>query len=448
MNIDQGAEVDPALKPRMMSRAIVITIVLCASVALLDGFDTQMISLAAPDIGPDLGLPVSDFGTVFGIGLFGGLMGATAAGVIGDRIGRKPPVVFGVLVFGVVNLVTPFVGSVGALEVVRFLTGIGLGAALPGIISLTSEYVPARSRATTVALMWCGFPMGAVVAGVTANWLIPAQGWGSVFWVGGIAPLLLLPVLAYLLPESTRFLMMRGDTATAAKLAERMEIPLDSTGPAQAEPEKPGSPLTLFRQGYGPGTLLLWAGMFLTQVMTYFLVTWLPVEALQAGAQSGLLAVSTLNLGGIVGSQLIGRLGDRRTRALVLGSSYTLGALAIALIGQAAGNNILLLIDTFVAGFLGVGAQMVTISMIPTYYYTAQRATGVGWAVGWGRGGGIVGPVIGGWVIAAGLATTTVFLLAAGVCLCTALVVSAFAVVLYQRHRGHPAVSSVPTPSL
>jgi MFS transporter, AAHS family, 4-hydroxybenzoate transporter len=329
---------DSAHQPGRTSRAVWAAIVLCAAVALLDGFDTQAISLAAPAIGKAWHLKSSAFGPVFGIGLFSGLIGATVAGVVGDRIGRKPLVAFGVPVFGVITLATPFTGSLGSLDVVRFLTGIGLGAALPGIIAISSEYAPARSQATVVGLMFCGFPMGAVVGGGVADWLIPAYGWGSVFWIGGAAPLLLLPLLLRLLPESARFLAARGDAAAAERVLVRMGLPVGRDGGtrgndgtsggdgisravagAAGRPTPPGdgaparSPVAeLFRQGNGPGTVLLWAAMFLTLLMTYFLVTWLPTVAADAGMTGGLLAVSTLNLGGIVGCLVIGRLADRR----------------------------------------------------------------------------------------------------------------------------------------
>ncbi|MDX6315656.1 MAG: transporter, family, 4-hydroxybenzoate transporter [Streptomyces sp.] len=427
MSTSQRVDVDSVLDAGRMSRSTLVVILLCASVALLDGFDTQSISLAAPALGPVLHLQPSGFGTVFGIGLFGGLIGATVAGMIGDRVGRKPLVTFGVMVFGVVTLVTPSVSSVGALETVRFFTGIGLGTALPGIISLTSEYAPAKSRATIVGMMFCGFPMGAVVGGVVANWLIPAQGWGSVFYVGGVAPLLLLPLLVFKLPESARFLSVRGDSVAAAKTLERLGIPAGNTGAVDEGPGVTRSPVAaLFKQGNGPGTVLLWAAMFLTLVMTYFLVTWLPSVAVAAGAKNGLLAVSTLNLGGVLGCLVIGRIADRRRPAVVIGSAYAVGAVFVGLIGWATQSDSMLLVVTFVAGLLSVGAQMCTIPLVAHFYNTRERATGVGWSMGWGRLGGITGPVVGGWLIGAGLAASSIFLLAGGVSVCAALVLFGF----------------------
>ncbi|MEV7340071.1 MFS transporter [Streptomyces sp. NPDC093544] len=443
MSTGASDEVDSVLDTGRMSRPTLAVILLCAAVALFDGLDTQLISLAAPAMGPDLHLEPSGFGTVFGIGLFGGLIGATVAGMIGDRVGRKPLVIFGVLVFGVVTLVTPFVGSVGALETVRFFTGIGLGAALPGIISLASEYAPAKSRATIVGLMFCGFPMGAVIGGVLANWLIPDHGWHSVFYVGGVVPLVLLPLLVFRLPESARFLAARGDGVAAARTLERLGIPAGGAGARDEGSAATRSPVVaLFKEGRGPGTVLLWAAMFLTLLMTYFLVTWLPTVAVAAGADSGLLAVSTLNLGGILGCLVIGRLADRRRPPLVIGAAYTLGAVAVALIGWATTSDSMLLVVTFVAGLLSVGAQMCTIPLIPQFYDTAQRATGVGWSMGWGRLGGITGPVVGGWLIAAKLSTSSIFVLAGGVSLCAAAVLFGFGML----KRGAAGSATVDAP--
>ncbi|MFK0152776.1 MFS transporter [Streptomyces sp. NPDC090493] len=414
---------DSVLPPGRTPRPVRSVIVLCALVALLDGFDTQAISLAAPDIGAAWQQQPSVFGTVFGIGLFGGLIGATAAGVIGDRAGRRPLVLAGVLEFAVLTLLTPALAtSIGALEVLRLLSGLGLGAAVPGIIAITSEYTRAQSRASVVGLMWCGFPMGAVAGGVLAAWLIPDHGWQSLFYVGGVVPLLVLVFLWFRLPESARFLRVRGETAAASRILQRLGIPAEDTG-SQADADSARSPLAdLFRQGRAVTTLLLWTAMLLTLLMAYFLTTWLPSLAAGAGVRSGLLAVSTLNLGGVIGCVLIGRLADRYSAVRVLAGAYALGAIAVALIGEAGSSGALLLLATFVGGLLAVGAQLCTVALGATLYETRLRATGVGWSIGAGRIGGILGPTVGGALIGAGVGVPALFLLAGAVAGATGLV--------------------------
>ncbi|MFF4300374.1 MFS transporter [Streptomyces sp. NPDC001601] len=424
---------DSALPTGRMPRPVMFVIVLCALVALLDGFDTQAISLAAPDIGAAWQQAPSVFGTVFGIGLFGGLVGAALAGVVSDRVGRRPLVLAGVLEFAVLTLLTPALAtSIGSLEVLRLFTGLGLGAAVPGIIAITSEYTPVKSRASVVGLMWCGFPMGAVIGGVLASWLIPDHGWQSMFYVGGVVPLLVLVLLWFRLPESARFLQVRGDTAAAAGILARLGVPAEESGPRAGTGPARSPVADLFRQGRAATTLLLWLASFLTLLMAYFLTTWLPTLATGAGMRNALLAVSTLNLGGVIGCVLIGRLADRYDAIRVIAGAYVLGAIAVALIGRTGTSGTTLLVATFVGGLFAVGAQLCSVALGATLYETRLRATGVGWGIGAGRIGGILGPTTGGALIAAGVTVPTLFLLAGAAAAATGLVL--FVLGLVRRH--------------
>src|SRR5262249_45151774 len=155
-------------------------------VAILDGFDTQAIAFVAPVIARDLGIEMSAFGPVFGAGLFGLMLGALALGPAADRWGRKPVIIVSTFVFGLFALLTPLASSPSALMLYRFLTGLGLGGAMPNIIALTSEYSPKAKRATLVTLMFCGFPLGAVLGGLTSARLIALYGWPAVFYLGGV----------------------------------------------------------------------------------------------------------------------------------------------------------------------------------------------------------------------------------------------------------------------
>src|ERR1700712_1215297 len=182
----------------------------CAAVLFLDGFDTQAIGFVAPALAKEWGLTRSALGPVFSAGLFGLMLGALLFGPLADRIGRKKIIVLSTLAFGLGALVTAFVQDVNSLLAIRFLTGLGLGGAMPNAIAMTSEFNPRRRRATMVMIMFCGFSVGAALGGLLAAALIPQFGWRSVFVVGGVAPLLLVPILALRLPESVRFLALTG----------------------------------------------------------------------------------------------------------------------------------------------------------------------------------------------------------------------------------------------
>ena len=176
----------------------------------LDGFDTQAIGYVAPALAKEWGLTKGALGPVFSAGLFGLMIGALLFGPLADRIGRKRIIILSTLAFGVCALATAFVHDVNTLLAIRFLTGLGLGGAMPNAIAMTSEFNPRRRRATMVMIMFCGFSVGAALGGLLAAALIPHFGWRSVFVVGGVAPLLLVPILALRLPESVRFLALSG----------------------------------------------------------------------------------------------------------------------------------------------------------------------------------------------------------------------------------------------
>jgi AAHS family 4-hydroxybenzoate transporter-like MFS transporter len=408
------ADLDSIINPGRISRFQATVIALCVGVMLLDGFDTQSISFATPRLAAAWHISPSNFGFVFGIGLFGGLVGAVCTGVVADRVGRKPTVVISTLLFGAVSLTTPLADSLTSLGVIRFVTGLGVGGALPGAVAIAAEYAPKRARATVAAVTFCGIPAGSVIASVLASDLIPRHGWGSIFIVGGILPLLLVPLLAAFVPESVRFLASRGDTAGIAKLLGRMGVAEQEAARFAVRPAdapRRASVRSLFTDGRALATTLLSLTLFLTLLMAFFLVNWIPTLATRAGVgtSAAILGVGSLNVGGILGSLAISKLSHRIPPGVVVAASYALGAVAIAFVGHAGTSGSLLLATTFVAGFLAIGAQMCTVSMLAVYYDTSLRATGVGWAMGWGRVGGIIGPTVGGWLIAASLSMGVIF---------------------------------------
>src|SRR5476651_1983020 len=182
----------------------------CAAVLFLDGFDTQAIGYVAPALAKEWGLSKATLGPVFSAGLFGLMIGALVFGPLADRVGRRKIIIYSTLAFGVGTLATAFARDVDTLLAIRFLTGLGLGGAMPNAIAMTSEFNPRRRRATMVMIMFCGFSVGAALGGLLAAALIPQFGWRTVIVIGGVVPLLLVPILAQLMPESVRFLLLSG----------------------------------------------------------------------------------------------------------------------------------------------------------------------------------------------------------------------------------------------
>ena len=402
-------------------------LLICAGVLFLDGFDTQAIGYVAPALAKEWGLTKGALGPVFSAGLFGLMIGALLFGPLADRIGRKKIIIFSTLAFGIGALATAFVHDVNMLLAIRFLTGLGLGGAMPNAIAMTSEFNPRRRRATMVMIMFCGFSVGAALGGMLAAALIPHFGWRSVFVVGGIAPLLLVPILVLRLPESVRFLALTG------RANERVAKLLGLINPAAAfapttrfvvqEPALPGIPvLHLFREGRTPVTLLLWVVFFMSLLDIYFLANWLPTVLHDLGASVSEAAAigSMLQVGGVIGTFALGSIIDRFSfRALAL--VYFIAVFAVGAIGQLGHSMVFVTMAIFAAGFCIVGGQIAANALAAAFYPTSVRATGVGWALGIGRVGSIVGPLVGGVLLTMKWSTASVFMAAAGAALCAAL---------------------------
>jgi AAHS family 4-hydroxybenzoate transporter-like MFS transporter len=399
----------------------------CAAVLFLDGFDTTAIGYVAPSLAAEWHLTKGALGPVFSAGLFGLMIGALLFGPLADRIGRRKIIIFSTLAFSIGTLATAFVQDVNTLLAIRFLTGLGLGGAMPNAIALTSEFSPHRRRATMVMVMFCGFSVGAALGGFLAAGLIPHFGWRSVFVVGGAAPLLLVPVLALKLPESVRFLALTG--RANARVAQLLAFinPKAEFAPATRfivhEPELVGIPvLHLFKAGRTLATLLLWVVFFMSLLDLYFMSNWLPTVLNDLGASVSEAAAigSMLQVGGVVGTFALGNIIDRFSfRALAL--LYFVAVFAIGAIGQLGHSAAFVTTAIFVAGFCVVGGQIAANALAAGFYPTSIRASGVGWALGIGRVGSIVGPLVGGALMTLKWSTGAVFMAAAAAAMCAAL---------------------------
>jgi MFS transporter, AAHS family, 4-hydroxybenzoate transporter len=432
MSTTNTIDVTDAIEQAPFGRLQLLILALCAWIALLDGFDTQAIAYVAPIIAEQWHMEMAGFGPIFGAGLAGLTVGAFVLSPAADRFGRKRVILLSVLLFGIFALITARAASLNELLIYRFLTGLGLGGAMPNIIALTSEYAPARIRAMLIAIMFCGFPLGSMVGGVISAPLISSFGWEAVFILGGVLPLITLIVLAIWLPESIRYLVARGvaDRRIANLLAR-----LNPSVSQQAEsryvvhgPPAVGFPVTkLFQEGRARITALLWVAFFMNLLVMYFLVNWMPSLLRASGLpiKVAILSTAVLNFGGVVGAIVLGRMVDRLDRYLVLGGAYAASALFIAGVAYGADNLWMLMAATFLAGFAIVGAQIGMNALAASMYPTAIRSTGVGWALGIGRIGSIIGPVAGGVLLGAGWSVQSVVLVAVVPALLAAIAVFA-----------------------
>ena len=406
-------DVPEFINSRPISRYQIMVIVLCFLVVAADGFDTAAIGYIAPALRAQWGLAASQLAPLFGAGLFGLMAGAFIFGPLADKIGRKGVLVFATAGFAVASIASASATTVEGLTIWRFCTGIGLGGAMPSAITMTSEYCPERNRSLLVMVMFCGFTLGGALGGLSAAALVSDFGWQGVLILGGVLPIVLAIALVILLPESVRYLVLKGGAdARVAAILQRID-PAASlegahfTGVRKAE----GSPIG---QLFAPG-LVLGTTFFMSLLVFYLLTSWLPTLLNTAGQtpRSASLIALMLPIGSTVGAIIIGTLMDKTNPHTVLFGSYAVAACFILLLGLSVGSPLLLVLAVFGAG-LGTGGSQIGINALAAAYYpTASRATGVSWANAVGRTGSVLGSMTGGYLLGLGWSLATVFAIAA-----------------------------------
>ena len=375
---------------------------------LIDGFDTQAIAFAGPLLKRELASGSGGLGIIFGMAILGSVTGAWVGGPLGDRVGRRPLIIAALAIISLGSFGSALAGSVLQLALVRFFTGIGLGAAIPNVIALAAEYAPPRMRSTVVAAVFNGFPIGATLGSVVSAQILPRFGWRALFELGGILPAFLLVVAVALLPESLQILKRRAAPAAFDRTVERLgemaalvaDEPMAPTSGAGAN-----SLAQLFSRELAASTLLIWLATFLSILCLYCTINWLPTLASEAGLpmQTAILAVGLLNISSILGNLILARFADRSSPYLPTACFYAVGAMFLAALGVSAGSAAATLGVAFATGLLMFGAQLSLTTITSRIYPVHIRATGIGWANGVGRLGGSIGPVATGLLVAGGL---------------------------------------------
>ncbi|MGB1990256.1 MAG: MFS transporter [Cycloclasticus pugetii] len=404
-----------------------LVMLFCALIIIFDGFDVLAIAFAAPDLSKALEIANSDLGYVFAAGLFGMMLGALILGPVGDKYGRRNAVISSVCMFGLCTLLTGFIETYNELVLLRFLTGLGLGGALPNAMALMTEYVSTRYRNIAIAVIFLGMPIGGISGGIIASEIIPAYGWASLFYVGGVLPLLLVPVLILYLPESPRFLVEHDNDndkllcKIAQKIESRREVPSNSV--FYHHPVEKHFPVkALFMERRQADTLLIWVVFFFNLLVAYFLYSWIPTLLVEAGYQlsEATKTVIVLNIGGAISPFILAKFISYWGSKRVLVVCFVLAGFSMMAVGQFGSAINMVMILSFFAGFFVVGGQ-VSLNALSSYMYpTHIRSTGVGWALGIGRIGSIVGPLLAGALVAASFGLDVNFIVFGSFCFVTA----------------------------
>ncbi|MGC2963744.1 MFS transporter [Paraburkholderia graminis] len=385
---------------------------------MIDGFDNIVIGQAAPVLATLWGAPKSAFGPVFGAGLFGMMVGAFGLGPIADCKGRKAVLIVCTIMFSLFSLATVWVDSINELIALRFVAGLGLGGAVPCAIALTSEFCPRRNRALLVAILTCGTPLGGMLTGIVALFVMPAYGWKGMFILGGVLPLLFLSLMFTWLPDSVKYMALRGDRQGTIALILRKVSPDEdltntrfvSQGVSRATRGPVGS---LFAGGAWKGTVSLWVTNLCNLLVIYFFTNWLPTLATALhveGAGVHGSALSSIYLAGItIGSISIGLLMRRHVAGVLVMCSIGLSAIFLLGLGAFVSSPVIAALMVFGVG-LGTGGTGAGVNAVAaTFYPTEARATGISWVLALGRIGSIIGSLMGGILLAANVGLSAQF---------------------------------------
>lgn len=436
-------DVSSLLDQEKITRFQQLAIFLCGAILFLDGFDAQAIGYVAPALLEAHIVTPIQLGPVFSASLIGLMVGAVLVAPLADRLGRRPVLIASTIVFGAFSLATAWATGLNELLCLRFLTGIGLGGCMPNAVALISEYSPASKRGFLVSAMFAGFTLGSMVGGVVAAQTVPAYGWQGVFVIGGVLPLLLVPILFFFVPESLRYLVSRRkEPERVSRIIQQMhpelEVDADTRFVVEEESAAKNSVWQLLTPGRAKRTTLLWVIFFMSLLDIYLLVNWLPtiIKASGESMRTAIFIGTALQLGGFIGAFPLGYLLDRKGARLTIGVSYLLGAFAVVLIGIFSSMSILLTaFAVFVAGFAIIGGQGVANAAASMAYPTEIRSTGVGWALGVGRIGSIVGPLLGGMLQSMDVAPHAIFFFCA-----IPAVIAALAAIALGSHSIRPRI--------
>ncbi|MDO5368144.1 aromatic acid/H+ symport family MFS transporter [Kocuria sp.] len=418
-----------AANPRKEARTAAWVAGIACAALIFDGFDLTIYGTVLTTLMADpshIGaLDAATAGTLGSYALIGVLIGALICGSIGDYVGRRRIILVGIAWFSIGMFVTSLSTSIFAFGALRLITGIGLGAILATAGATIAEFAPAGRRNFYNAVVYSGIPAGGVLAALLGMILLEPLGWRGLFMIGATPILFLLPIAFFKLPESPRWLLSRGRREEAEALSLKTGTPLLEEVVVQkagATPAKTGFG-AVFSSQFRVGAILLGFMSFSGLLLTYGLNTWLPkiMESYGYGKTYSLAFLLVLNSGAVIGGVVASKLADRRGPQFIVSTTFVIAAITLVLMTFHFPLPVLFMFIA-VAGVGTLGTQVLIYGFTSNYFTTNARAAGVAWCSGFGRLGGIFGPLIGGWLVAAGLGGATAFYIFGGVALFGALV--------------------------
>jgi AAHS family 4-hydroxybenzoate transporter-like MFS transporter len=402
----------------------------CLLAMMADGFDLLNASIAGPALIKEWNISRAALGPVFSASLVGFFFGAPLFGYLGDRFGRKQTIIISLVFLGLSTFVCAFAANLQELLWLRFLSGVGLGGVIPNVIALNSEFAPKKLRATFLVVISMGISLGGSIPGIVGVTLMPTYGWPVIFIIGGIVPLAVGLLMIFAVPESIKFLVLRGGRDEAVRrLVHRIDPDIAVApgssfvlDPGEGNTKTRGSMTGLFRDGWAVVTVLVWLIFILNLMANNLLNAWLPMIVQTGGhsAEQGAYAGTLYQLGGSFGGLLIGIFIDR-LGLKVLAVMFVIAVPVVAFTGTPGLSDALLFVMAFLSGCVVTGMQNALNASAGLIYPTSLRANGVGYALGVGRVGSVAGPLLGSLLARMEMPTSTYFYVTAIGPLCCAI---------------------------
>jgi len=433
-----GMDIRDSIAKDPLSRYQTQAIGICLMINMLDGFDVLVMAFTASSVAGEWNLPASQLGILLSASLFGMAAGSLFLAPLADRVGRRPLVLICLFVISVGMLLSAASQNAVQLALLRAITGVGIGGMLASLNVLVSEYSSDKWRSMAVSSLQSGYPIGAVLGGIVAAFLIGQYGWRSVFLLGSIASFLMIPLVVYRLPESFDFLLSKQPHNALEKVNNLRQ--LMGKEPVAHLPEKERMQTasgvgSLFSSGHKNSTLLVWLSFFMVMFSFYFVLSWTPKLLVASGlsTEGGITAGVLINLGGVAGGLLLGYISSRMSLGKLLVFYMLATAIFMMVFGLFSSSMSLALGIGILIGFFLFGSMIGLYALVPNLYPAPIRATGMGWAIGIGRLGAILSPLLAGALLDLQWPVSTLFMIFSAPLLIS-LVAIQFTVQLRQEH--------------
>ncbi|WP_375195621.1 MFS transporter [Sphingobium sp.] len=393
----------------------ILVVAICFILNMLDGMDVLILSYVAPALSADWNVSPESLGIVFSAGLAGMAAGGLLIAPLADRFGRRKLILASLIMMTAAMFGSSIATSIVELIASRFVVGIGIGTVLASMAALTAEYAPARHRTFAVGFLQAGYPVGATITGFVVASQVSTHGWQAMLLGAAILCAIAIPFVWLLLPESIAFLLSRQPKGALSKanrlLASVGQPQLDALPPRHVGETSHAGVRGLLTEGRGPSTILLWLAIIFSFMTLYFVISWIPKLAVEAGlpAKDAIYAGAIYNIGAFFGTSSIGLVAMRFDLRKLILTYMVLAAAALVVFGSVAMPLAATLATAFLIGVFVQGGFNGCYPLATSLYPPEARGTGIGWAMGVGRIGAVIGPMLGGFLLAAKVSLAVIF---------------------------------------